>query len=209
MKRLWIFVPLLALAPAGSFFGSYFAGAGVFPESSGFLLGAASMLLLPWIIAALFLTIQKPKVIRVTLFVAALVVQIGLIFATPPGATSEMMGIAHRYRHEFSIIQLRECADQLRQRFQNGTLRTTPRDKNDFSEVSSSALVVSESELPNALRGRFQRVYLQTTPESGDLQVVFAKRRDRGIICDSRKSLRQFFIYSMADGVHAYRYQRL
>jgi len=211
MKCVLLFLPLLGLAPLGYFLGSYLDGAGILPRSSGFLISAASMFLLPWVIAALFLTIRKgAPSLRTSLFICALLVQAVLLFTVvPPAATSEMMGIAHRLRGEFSPEELRGCADHLRQKFHDGTLEASVRNKDDHYIVAPSAVVVADGELPNSLRGRFQRVFIQKATYTGEEQVVFALGQDRGIICDDRKDVHEFFIYSIADGVEAYRYERL
>src|SRR5262245_47985933 len=115
-------VPLLILAPLGHFLGSYLGGAGVLPLGSGFLLSAVSMFLLPWAVAALFFAVRGSWPIRVLLFLGALVVQVVLFTVIPAGATSEMMGIAHRFRREFPPDQMRDCATSLRQKQDEGTL---------------------------------------------------------------------------------------
>ena len=120
-----------------------------------------------------------------------------------------MMGIAHRLRSEFSCDELRDCANRIRQKFQDGTLKTSPREKDDGFVVAPDALVVAEAELPESLRGRFKEVFIQPRSDSREYQVVFALEKSKGIMCDNRKHLREFFFCSMADGVHAYRYQRL
>ncbi len=211
MKRCLLCLPLLGLAPLGTFLGEYLSGAGALPEGIGFLASAASMFILPWIVAALFLARPKTKAaIRVLLFIGALVVQGVLLFAiVPAGSTSEMMGIAHRLRREFSVDELRDCANHLRHKFRDGTLGVSTREKDDDFTVGQSAVVVLDDELPDSLRGRFLRVFIQKPPATGDEQVVFALDKIRGIICDSRKHVHEFFVYSMADGVQAYRYQRL
>ncbi|SRR6266480_2484647 len=211
MSRTLLCLPLLGIAPLACFFGEYLRGAGVLPEGLGFFTSAVGMFLLPWGVAALISIIPKTKrAIRVLLFAAALVVQgVLLLFVVPPGATSQMIGIAHRLRHQFSVNELRSCAAQIRQKFREGTLAISPRDKDDHFMVAQDAMVVSETELPSSLRGRFERVFIQKSPVTADEQVVFALGRTAGIVCDSRKDVHEFFVYSLADGVQAYRYQRL
>jgi len=211
MKRLLLCLPLLIIAPLACFLGDYLGGAGVLPEGYGFLASAVAMFILPWAIAGLCSILIKAKApIRVLFFIVALVAQgVFLFTVVPPGATCEMMGIAHRLRGKFSPDELRSCADHLRQKFRDGTLAVSPRGKDDQFTVDPSAVVVSDSELPSSLRGRFKRVFIQKPQGAGEQQVVFALGPDTGIICDGRKDVREFFVCSMADGVEAYRYQRL
>lgn len=211
MRRTLLFLPLLALAPLGHFLGSYLDGAGILSRGSGFLLSTASMFLLPWVVSALFLTIGKAAwPMRITLFICALVLQ-GVLLATvvPAGATSEMMGIAHRLRRQFPADQMRDCAARLRHKHRDGTLALRQGDRGHSFLMSESAVMVDDSELPASLRGRFDRVFMQPDRTTGEEQVFFSLDERTGIVCDSRKHVREFFVCSMADGVHAYRYQRL
>jgi hypothetical protein len=210
-KRFWISLPLLTLAPMGYFLAPYLEGLGVLPPGYGFILGAFSMFIVLGMASIAFAFIQKAKpIVRVLIFVCVFIAQGIFIFNfIPPGATSEMMGIAQRLRHEFSTDQLRDCAKQLQQRLHAGTLKVQTRAKDDDFTVEPSALVVDDTELPTILRGRFQRIFIQTNSLLGIEQVVFALGDERGIFCDNRKNVHEFFVCSMADGVHAYRYQRM
>ena len=211
MKRTSLFLPLLGLAPLGYFFASYLDGAGILPRGSGFLVSAFCMFVLPWAVSAgLAVRARTTRPFRILLFISTLVAQPILLLAlVPPAATSEMRGIAHRLRREFPPDQLRDCADQLRHQFHAGTLAVGVRGKDDHFIVAADAVVVADADLPVSLRGRFQRVFIQKASAISDEQVVFALEEQRGIICDSRKDVHEFFICSMADGVHAYRYERL
>jgi hypothetical protein len=211
MKRVLFLLPLLTLSAVGSFAAPYLDGAGAFPRGSGFLVGAVCMFILPWVVSGLFVVAAKTRIpVRLAIFISTLAVQPALLFAfTPPSATSEMMGIAHRLGREFSADELRDSANQLRSKFQAGTLRTTSKAREDYFEVAAEAVVVPQTELPIALREHFKRVYIQHGQAGGGCQVVFALAPDTGIICDNRKQVHEFFVYSIADGVHAYRYQRL
>lgn len=210
MRRALQFLPLLGLAPLGHFLGSYLDGAGMLPRGSGFLFSAASMFLLPWLVAALFLTVRVAYPIRVSLFVGALVAQGILMFTVvPAGATSGMMGIAHRFRREFPPDQMRVCAASLRQKAHDGTLVLRRGDTGHSFLMSEKAVLIDDSELPALLRGRFERVFIQPDRDTGEQRVYFSLDERRGIVCDSRKHVREFFVCSMAEGVHAYRYQRL
>jgi hypothetical protein len=211
MKSPLSFLPLLALSPLGYFLGEYLDGAGVLPRGTGLLVSGFCALILPWPVAAAFaLNARTRWAMRLALFICALLFQPFLLFTfMPPGVTSEMMGIAHRFRNEFSCDQLRDCSTRIRQKFHDGELKVSSRDTDDHFIVAQDALVISDTELPESLRGRFQRVFIQKSPVTGEVQVVFALGSATGIICDSRTHVHEFFVCSMADGVHAYRYQRL
>ena len=84
MRRALQFLPLLCLAPVVDFFSAYLDGAGLLPHGSGLLIGGASMFLLPWAVAALFLTVRVAWPIRLLLFLGALVVQGVLLFTVVP-----------------------------------------------------------------------------------------------------------------------------
>jgi hypothetical protein len=73
-----------------------------------------------------------------------------------------------------------------------------------------SAVVVADSELPDSLRGRFQRVFIQHYQNTHDEQVFFAlnEQMHKGIICDSRPYVSDFGERSIGESVHAYYYQR-
>jgi hypothetical protein len=202
---------LLTLAPLGAFLGEFLAGFGLLPYGVGFVASAASMLILPWMVAALFLTLPRMKIVfSGLLFVGALAFQSLLLYAlVPPGATSEMMGLAHRFRWEFSVDDLRSVADQLRSRFESGTLEVSEGGAEDYYLANESAKRIPDAELPDSLRGRFQRVFIHQDPIKQEIQILFALDRIRGIVCDNRRVAHGFFEYSMAEGVHAYRYQRL
>lgn len=64
------------------------------------------------------------------------------------------------------------------------------------------------AELPVSLRERFQKVFIQKNPDTGDDEVVFAISRGMGIICGSRKDVHDFVEYSLGEGVDAYWLQR-
>jgi len=210
MKRCLLCLPSLGVAPLLNFLGDYLGGAGYIPENLGFISSAAAMFIFPWAIAALCVPILKAKgVIQVFVFIGALAVQMVLLFtAVPAGATCQMTGIAHKLKGEFQADELRSCAELIRQKFRSGTLAAHARSNDDHFIIGTSALVVSDSELPTSLRGRFQRVYIQKISDGDIEQVIFALGPDRGLMCDGRKNVREFFTCSIADGVEAYRYQR-
>jgi hypothetical protein len=210
MIRSLLCLPLLGLAPLGHFLGFYLEGAGFLPRGVGFCFSAASVFVLPWVVSAFIVLPRFKGAIRIVLFVCVLVAQGVLLFTiVPPGVTCEMMGIAYRFRRELPPDQLRACADNLRQKLRDGTLVVSDRGEYDGFPASMTAKIVADAELPVSLRGRFQRVFIQQDPVTGDEQVIFALERLKGIICDRRKHVKEFFVYSMAPGVHAYRYQRI
>lgn len=210
MRRAIQFLPLLALAPLGDFLGFYLEGAGLLQPSTGFLISISSALLLPWAVAALFATARATWRVRLLLFIGALVVQGVLLFTiVPPGAISEMMGTAHRLRRAFPPDQMRACAATLRQKQKERALLVAQGDKVRDSLMSDKAVLVDDSELPALLRGRFDHVFIQPDEHTGEQQVYFCLNNRTGVLCDGRKHVREFFVCSMADGVHAYRYQIL
>jgi hypothetical protein len=155
------------------------------------------MFLLPWAVAASFLMVKVAWPARLLFFIGAMVVQGVLLFTViPAGATSEMMGIARRLRREFPPDQIRTCAATLLQKQHDGILAVR-QEKRDQGTV-----LVDDSELPIPLRGKFERVFIE------EQRVYFSLNRRTGILCDSRKHVREFSECSMADGVHAYRYER-
>lgn len=208
MNRCLYILPLLGLAPMMSFLGSYLAGLGVLSWGRGFVIGAFGMFIVPWLVSILFSILCRDRLaVRLLIGFGALVIQGFLLFGVvPPGATCEMMGLAQRLRHEFSPEQIRDCADQLRTKFNAGTLASSDKHTDDYS-VTSFAFVVRDSELPASLQGRFERIFIQKNQNTGEEEVLFALGRRWGIMCDSRKNVHDFYFYSMADGVEAYRYQ--
>ena len=104
---------------------------------------------------------------------------------------------------------MRACAVSLRRKQRDGTLVVRPADNGHSFLMFEKAVLIDDSELPVQLRGRFARVFIQPDQDTGEQRVYFSLDEGTGIICDSRKHVREFFVCSMADGVHAYRYQRL
>jgi hypothetical protein len=211
MKRVLRYLPLLGLAPLVYFVGSYLDGAGLIPHGSSLFVSGFSMLILPWVVSIVFVKFAKTLPSQILLFICTLVAQPALIIAfVPPSVAAVTMGYAHRLRHEFPPDQLRECAGQLRQKLHAGTLVVDEKIGNDCYFIESpSSVLVADVNLPASLRGRFQRIFIEKNQDTGDEQVVFALGKEIGIMCDSRKDLHGFYVYSMADGVHAYRHERL
>jgi hypothetical protein len=211
MKRYLLCFLLLGFSPLGYFLGFYLDGIGIL-GGNGFIVGAASMFILPWIVARLILKLAKPrrKMIASLLFVFALAAQECLIFAfVPPGDSLGMMGRAHRLQCEFPPDEMREWANILRKKHRSGTLAVSVGGQNNYYHISNAAVTVANSDIPAPLRGRFKCVFLQPNDSTGEEEVVFALDERTGIICDGRKRVKDSFVYSMGDGVHAYRYQRL
>ena len=212
VKRCLPVLPLFGLAPAGAFLGEYLSGLGMISPGFGFLGSSFCFFILPWLVSALFAALPRVNfAIRVMLFVGALATQIFFVFElVPPGATSEMMGIARRFKEQFPPDQLLVCANKLRREFHAGTLAVSPRARDDYNDgANESAVVIADAGLPVPLRGRFREVYIQRDRDTGDEQVLFAVSQDTGIICGGQKNAPGFFVCPMADNVEAYRYQRM
>ncbi|HWY29718.1 MAG TPA: hypothetical protein VNX46_03125, partial [Candidatus Acidoferrum sp.] len=142
---------------------------------------------------------------RVILFIVVLFIQESVFFFVPPRATAELMGIAHRLQRDLSPDQFRNCANQLRMRFHTGTLKLGDRggDDDNYFPADSSAVVVEDTELPASLRGRFQRIFIETDPSTGNEAVIFAVDHETGIICEDHVRA-PYYAYPIADGVEAY-----
>lgn len=214
IRRYWYFLPLLCFSPIGNFLGSYLEGAEMLSKKLAFYISAISLFILPFVVSFLLIFIIKAKwFVRVLLFGCFLIAQFFLQFMVPAGATAEMMGIAYHLGQEFQPNLIRECADQLRQKKIAHTLKVIPRGTYTDCLIDQNAQFVDESELPNALHGRFVRVYIRPSftaqdYKSSDDVVVFALDWNKGIYCNDRKYMSCFNVYSIADGVHAYRFQR-
>jgi len=210
MKRIFMLVPLLVLAPLGFFLSFYCEGAGYLPDQTALPLALASTLVLPWFVSARFLIVYRGAwPMRVGLFVGTLVVQIYLSFTIiPPGAKTEMMGTAHRLRRQFDPAELAECAEAIRRKHREGLLATNVVEVTYRSPVSERSVGVADSELPDALRGKFQWVAIDSTIGVDVEPVYFALDGFEGIVCDDRPESRGAHFYSLAKGVHAYRYMR-
>ena len=130
-----------------------------------------------------------------------------IVCAVPPGAQIEMLGIAHHLKRNFPVPVVSECASNLVQRFNNGTLVTnTMPPALLYSPVTDAAAVVAESELPQALKGRFRCVAVCTN--YGNTEVFFESDPYIGIVCPRAEFGKTVFYYKLADGVYAYHYQR-
>lgn len=208
MKQCTLLLPVLGLAPAGAFLGPYLEGAALLP--GGTAVGIGSLLILPWVVAILFYrTLLAPKWVRASCFIAALCVQVTLIATlVPPGATCELMGRAWRLRQEFVPDQLHEYAARLREKHRSGALHVRKFGGPHHFLISSNAVWIEKSELPPSLSGRFSGVLLDPSGTPGRELVFFCFNERSGILCDDRRQVREPFVCSMADGLHAYRLQR-
>lgn len=160
MKKIAFCLPLLGLPTLGVFIIPYLEGRGVISFQSDLIGGAIVMFLLPFAIATLFVIVAPlsiPK--RIALFFITIVIQFVLVFKlVPPTAETEMIGMAQRYRHEFSAAELQSCADDLLQQAQKGTLTFTNLQRGNLSDmVWQNARVVLNPPLPPNLRGNFYR----------------------------------------------------
>ena len=204
---LWLL--MLGIAPALNFAGDYLDGYFLNPDS-GLLFGIFAMLILPWVIAFLFCKIFRAHwAVRVVLFAFAIVAQPWIFFHfTPPGATAEMWGIAARYSRDFPPQELRACANDLLKKRRDGTLAVVDWDRSHHGVVSDSAVKVSESELPAALRGRFKGVFIEDHGDDGET-VLFATTGASGVACATKQPAEDYFSCKIGEGVYAYRYERL
>lgn len=198
MIRILLGLLMLGLAPLGSFLGPYLEGARMINE--GFLVGITCTFVLPWLTSGLSALLTKTWPVAILVFLCGLSVQAVLMFKIlPPRAEVEMMGAAYRYRHEYPVDQIRLCADKLREEKRDGSLKGIAN--------GGHSIIIDETELPVTLRGKFAIVMIR-----GDSfeEVFFAEEEDErsGIICDQRKHVWGISEYSIAEGVHAYRYLR-
>ncbi len=210
MKRWFPFLPLMIVPAAGSFLCQFAAGARLVPGGVGFVAGAAFVLVLPWAIST-FAFIRAPEaslIARLAIFALAMALQVGGLLVAPPGATSEMMGMAFRQGRAFPSEELDQCARRIRDRWRAGTLATNRFDELRSLRGSRDSVLISEAELPESLRGRFDEVFLRVTATDGRVQVYFSLGPRYGIVCDDRPKVRSISECSIQAGVHAYRDQR-
>lgn len=213
-------LPLLGLPTLGVFIIPYLEGRGVISFQSDLIGGAIVMFLLPFAIATLFVIVApltSPK--RIALFFITIVIQFGLVFKlVPPTAETEMIGMAQRYRHEFSAAQLQSCAADLLQKERKGMLTLTNLHAGNLSDmIWHNARVVLNPPLPPNLRGKFLQVLIEAPSREGTIElpwrdrgdvVEFVLAQDRGILCTTNHIENGFWTWQLADGVYAYRWMR-
>ena len=218
MKRLLMYLPLLGLPVLVCFIGPYLDGLGVL-SGFGVLISLAGFLLLPCVISALFVTLVKKAhwAVRTTLFICTLVIQFFLLINFHARVYPViLLGTVTRFRHEFPPDQIRDCANQIRQKYSTGTLIAGERPNKEpggpIFFYSPSAVVVSERELPASLRGRVKLVFIRKDDATDHTNVWFAVSNLSGIICNDRTNSPDDGHYGdsclMADGVWAYRCDR-
>jgi len=212
MKRYIKFLPLLCLAPLAHFFGFYLAGLGIIDAGLGMFIGAIGLYPLILAVALVFgfVAPSSSNFVRYSSCLGAIVAQFALLPVLPGGAQAEVMGVAHRLKREFPIAQVRECANQLLEKYQARTLVSADKDSPQAELWSNSAFAVDSSELPASLRDRVRWVRI-TKVERGftqDLQVFFFIDWGRSIICDSRPFVSDARLHSIEKGVHVYHAQR-
>jgi hypothetical protein len=165
------------IVPAAGFFLCQFAeGARLVAGGVGFFAGAAFVLVLPWAISTFaFIRAREASLItRLAIFAWAMALQVGGLLVAPPGATSEMMGMAFRHRREFPSEVLDQCARRIRDRWQAGTLATNRVDQLRSLRGYRDGILIAQVELPESLRGRFDEVFLRTPGTGGQVQVYFS-----------------------------------
>ncbi len=212
MKRYLKCLPLLGLAPLAHFFGFYLAGLGIVDAGLGMFIGAIDLYPLILVVALVFGLVapSSSNFVRYSSCMGAIIAQFVLVFTLPGGAQAEVMGVAHQLKREFPIAQVRECANQLLEKYQAKTLVSADKDSPQAELWSKSAFAVDSSELPASLRERVRWVRI-TKVERGfieDLQVFFFIDWGRSIICDSRPFVSDARLHSIEKGVHAYHAQR-
>jgi hypothetical protein len=120
-----------------------------------------------------------------------------------------MMGIAHKLKREYSTDVLHATAEQILLKHAAGTLNCHRIPEHDKRNFGCASILVDKSEIPADLRGRFESVTIAEATGSMPAEVHFAFGPRSGIACNATPRESGFFRYSMAAGVHAYRYQRL
>ena len=210
-------VPLLGLTPLSHFLVHYYAGLTSLTSPYGsdtFLKDTAIILFFPWMVAALCTALAGVRWRFCHLiFFAALMLQYFLIFKiVPAGYASEMMGVAHTIRSEYSIAQIRICAEQLCQKLHDGTLKLTADETGKIGSIYANGVIVDDTELPAVLRGRFTRVLIWHVPDGYGTQVRFALNGGTEIICGQSEvgnldqEVGPLDEYPLAEGIYAYRF---
>jgi hypothetical protein len=131
MKRYLQCLPLLGLAPLAHFLGFYLAGLGVIDAGLGMFIGAIGLLPFMVVVAVVFgfVAPSSSNFVRYFAWLSAVVAQFALLAVVPGGAQAEVMGVAHRLKREFPIAQVRECANQLLEKYQAKTLISADKGK--------------------------------------------------------------------------------
>jgi len=208
MKRFFLWMPLLALAPLCMFLSDYFELG--YLDSWGFLLAAASMFLLPWIVAAIFVRVVSVQGVKLKLliYVSAILVQAGLFVIEGPGATIEMMGLAQRMSWKYPPNELISCAEALKAKYQS-KIGETSGGSTEIRWGMDSIVAIPDSELPESLRGEFKETLVGREYGEENQEVVFVIDPRTAIVCDGKETGRGFFNYPMGNGIHAYHYERM
>jgi hypothetical protein len=212
MKRYLSCLPLLGLAPLAHFFGFHLAGLGIIDADLGMLIGAIGLYPLILAVALVFgfVAPSSSNFVRYSSCMGAIVAQFALLPLALGGARAEVMGVAHRLKREFPIVQVRDCANQLIEKYRAKTLASGDKLRPVTDLWSDSIFLVDNSELPAGLQGRFCSVQIRRV-EFGfteDLQVFFFIDWGRSIVCDSRPFVSDARLHSIEKGVHAYHAQR-
>src|SRR5260221_10329201 len=149
---------LLGLSPLACLLPPYLAGWGMISSGRAFLVSAASLFILPFIVSMAIILLGRAKgFASIVLFVATLLLQFVLLFLSVlPLAKWETMGLGHRIKRDFSLDELRNCAEQIRNRDQHGTLLLGKPKGDEASFWETVSIEIDDSELPADLRGRFR-----------------------------------------------------
>lgn len=201
---------VLLVVPALSLFiGSYLDGRGVLC-GYGVFIGILLMFILPIPFAVLIAwRLVTKSTYRNLLVVPIILLQFAFVWLFPAGATAQMMGIAHKLKREYSTDVLHATAEQILLEHAAGTLNCHMIPEHDKRNFGYATILVDRSEIPADLQGRFEFVAIVEATGSTPAEVHFAFNSRSGIACNATPRESGFFRYSMASGVHAYRYQRL
>lgn len=208
MKRT-LLILLACLAPLWFAAGPYLEGFGMLPRQSGFMLSAGFFFVGTPILSLLIaLRCFKSSPRRIATFFVVQILQVALVFGIlPPGAKIETIGIGHRLKRNLPVQTLKDCSNLIAQRFLDGTLVTNSPPVEPYSALVQVSSIVAESELPEALRGKFR--YVLVTKNRGSTEVFFVSEREIGIVCSKKHLEKDYSHYRIADGVYAYHYDRL
>ena len=203
--RILGWVAALVLPAIANFVFPYLLGRGVIPYELKFEVFAGTIALPVLISAAVVFCARLGFWKNLLLFPVTFVVQVVLMFlATPPQATTEMIGFAHRFRREFNTTELEAAAIDLLKRDRAGTLQrrtATPGEKTIFGEGES----VDDSMLPDTLRGRFRDVSL---PKEQTGKVTFALDPTYGLYFSEEAEADNYWRRKVGGKIYAYRYSR-
>jgi hypothetical protein len=203
--RIFSWVAALVLPALSNIVFPYFLGRGVIPYGLKFELLAATLVFALLLSAGVMFCARMGFWKRLLLFLVTFVVQMALMFlATPPQATTEMIGFAARFGSEFKTAELEAAAIDLLKRDRAGTIQRksgAPHSKTVFGETDA----VDDSMLPNNLRGHFRSVSL---PKNEPGKVIFEVGPEYGLFFSEEAEVDDFWHRKVGGKIYAYRYMR-